>query len=119
MAYRSLALDLAPKILVGSFKPGIVDTEMQAEMRKSSEDDFPKVTFFKKLKEEKDTKFDAENDTKAHVPDPSRLDTPENVAHFCWWLLSATSDEEFPSQDWDIRDKALAPRWIGSTPLIH
>jgi NAD(P)-dependent dehydrogenase (short-subunit alcohol dehydrogenase family) len=111
MAYRCLALELAPSILVGSCKPGIVDTEMQDTMRQATEDDFPKVAFFKKLKSEKEKLFDADKDSKPHLPNRERLDTPENVAHFCWFLLDNTSKEEYSSQDWDIRDEALAARW--------
>jgi NAD(P)-dependent dehydrogenase (short-subunit alcohol dehydrogenase family) len=112
MAYRCLALELAPTVLVGSCKPGIVDTAMQDEMRLAAETDFPKVTFFKKLKEEKEKSFDKEKDSKPHLPDRSRLDTPENVAHFCWFLLTKTSKEEYSSQDWDIRDEQIASRWL-------
>jgi len=42
MAYRCLSLEWAGQVAVGSFKPGIVETEMQEEMRKASKDDFPK-----------------------------------------------------------------------------
>ena len=110
MAYKCLAMELSPNILVGSFKPGIVDTEMQGVMRLASEEDFPKVSFFKKLKTEKDKLSELE--TAPHVPNVERLDTPENVAHFCWFVLTKTTNEEFPSQDWDIRDESLASRWL-------
>ena len=112
MAYRCLALDLEPAILVGSFKPGIVDTEMQDTMRLATEQDFPKVSFFKKLKQEAEKQADPEKDTKPHVPIRERLDTPENVAHFAWFLLDKTGDAEYSTQDWDIRDEALASRWL-------
>ena len=112
MAYRCLALELAPSVLVGSCKPGIVDTEMQDAMRLATEEDFPNVTFFKKLKTEKEKTFDAEKDLKPHFPETGRLDTPENVAHFCWFLLNKTNSEEYSSQDWDIRDQAIANRWL-------
>src|SRR4051812_48829622 len=105
MAYKCLALDLEPTILVGSFKPGIVDTEMQDEMRKASDGDFPKVTFFKKLKIEAEKLADPAKDLKPHLPNRERLDTPENVAHFAWFLLEETADGEYSSQDWDIRDE--------------
>jgi len=112
MSYRCLALELAPSILVGSCKPGIVDTEMQTEMRQATETAFPKVSYFKKLKMEKDKVFDPSKHTKPHVPSREHLDTPENVAHFVWWLIHDTTAEEYPSQDWDIRDPLLAARWV-------
>ena len=110
MAYQCLNLDLSPKVLVGSFKPGIVDSEMQDEMRKASKDDFPQVEFFKKLKTELDDKKSSLSD-KATLPDRQRLDTPENVALFTWFLLNETSDEEYPKDDWDIRDDKHFSRW--------
>lgn len=115
MAYQCLALDLAPRgILVGSFKPGIVDTEMQQEMRLASAGDFPKADFFKRLRQEQldhDSKGEAATG-KPHAPSRDRLDTPDNVAHFAWFLLHDTSDAEFPSHDWDIRDDKVGERWI-------
>ncbi|KAH9255107.1 hypothetical protein BASA81_006866 [Batrachochytrium salamandrivorans] len=114
MAYRCLALDLEPKgILVGSFKPGIVDTEMQQEMRLASVGDFPKADFFKKLRQEQLNHHSGEEVAgKPHAPSRDRLDIPDNVAHFAWFLLHDTSDAEFPSHDWDIRDDKIGLRWI-------
>jgi hypothetical protein len=79
-------------------------------MRLASPRDFPKVDFFKKLKTSMD---ESEPHKGPHVPDPTKLDTPENVAHFAYWLLARTSDADFQGQDWDIRDESLGERWIG------
>ena len=43
------------------------------------------------------------------LPNTERLDVPENVALFAWWLLASTSDEEFPAQDWDRRNVPVRP----------
>jgi len=70
------------------------------------------VDFFKRLKtghEEWKAKASSLHLSKPQIPDPERLDTAENVAAFTWWLLTKTTDAEFVSQDWDIREEK---RWI-------
>ena len=104
MLYQCLNLDWKGRVAVGSFKPGIVDTEMQEQMRRASPEDFPKVDYFKKLKTSHDEYYGTEKRQPdvPHIPDLSRLDTAENVAHFAWYLLSKTSDAQFASKDWCV-----------------
>jgi benzil reductase ((S)-benzoin forming) len=117
MAYKCLALEfknLNLGVLCGSMKPGIVDSEMQDEMRKSSETDFPKVKRFKDLRQGLEKKLEqGEVPSGPHLPDVNALDTADNVAHFTWFLLTKTSNEEYDTVDWDIRDEELVKRWVG------
>lgn len=88
---------------------------MQEEMRKSTGDDFPKVDFFKRLKRNlEDTKEEEKKKmaSNAHFPDREKLDVVENVGKFAVFLLRDTSEAEYSSQDWDIRDADLAKRWV-------
>ena len=121
MAYRVLALEFREtnrNVLVGSVKPGIVTSEMQDEMRLASKEDFPSVDKFKRLKQSLDKKAQtASVDTPPTFPDRDALDTPENVAHFLWFLLDKTTEEEFDKDDWDIRDEAIASRWVSPPRL--
>jgi len=123
MAYRCLELEFREAgrgVLVGSTKPGIIDTPMQDEMRLAADADFPKAKRFRQLKEGLGRKAGAAPPPPTTVerlelpprfPDPEALDTPENVAHFIWFLLTQTTEEEYGSHDWDVRDKSIASRW--------
>jgi NAD(P)-dependent dehydrogenase (short-subunit alcohol dehydrogenase family) len=109
---REFRETLGGKVVVGSFKPGIVDTAMQGNIRQSSVEDFPSVQAFKKFKD-----MAVRGDVKKAYPPPNgALDTPENAAHFAEFLLLGTSDDEFAGKDndneWDIRNKAFYHRWI-------
>lgn len=54
-AYRVLNEELKSQgVLVGSVRPGVVDTEMQREIRSSTADSFPQVQNFINLKAKKD-----------------------------------------------------------------
>ena len=96
MMYRCLSMELSPYgILVGSIRPGVVDTPMQTEIRGYAGDPqhFPSHKKFCTLHE------------------TGQLEQPENVAAYCHWLLSETSDEEFCAEEWDIRNSADDERW--------
>lgn len=82
-------------ILVGSARPGVVDTPMQAEIRALDETAFPDVDAFRKLKEN------------------GQLTTPETVARFFAWLLLDADAAQFREHENDIRDAELATRWQG------
>ena len=97
MMYRCLSEELSRQhdILVGSVRPGVVDTPMQAEIRgyDGDPDNFPMKA-----------KFDA-----LHAE--SRLERPEDAAAFFHWLLSEVGDEEFRAEEWDIRNCKEDSRW--------
>lgn len=52
MHARASQLDEVPGLWVGSVAPGVVDTEMQADIRAASEDDFPLRARFEAMKRE-------------------------------------------------------------------
>ena len=117
-----LRLELTPMgILVGSARPGVVDTPMQGRLR---ELDFPDVDRFKSMKAKRDAVVaagQAEGGAAAAsaapvaTPPPAgMLDSAENSAAFLHWLLTATSDTEFSSSAWDSRDAAHHARWTAA-----
>ena len=86
MMYRCLSEELSSHdVLVGSARPGVVDTPMQDETRgfDGPSEHFPMQTKFHSLHE------------------TGKLETPDNVAAYFHWLLSEMSDEEFCAQEWD------------------
>ncbi|KAL7526137.1 hypothetical protein ACHAXR_001337 [Thalassiosira sp. AJA248-18] len=96
MMYQCLSAELSPhNILVGSVRPGVVDTPMQDEIREFNgpADHFPMQKKF----------FD--------LHDNDQLEKPENVAAYFHWLLSEVGDEEFCEQEWDIRKSKDDARW--------
>jgi benzil reductase ((S)-benzoin forming) len=105
---------LGGHVVVGSFKPGVVDTSMQGTIRDASESAMPVVGTFKIMKEKAGAAVN--NALKARPPPKGALDTPENVAFFAEYLLLGTTDEEFVNVDdpseYDIRNAELFPRWI-------
>lgn len=82
-------------ILVGSARPGVVDTPMQAEIRALDEAAFPDVDAFRKLKEN------------------GQLTSPDTVGRFLAWLLLDADAAQFREHENDIRDAELARRWQG------
>lgn len=115
---REFRETLGGKVLVGSFKPGVVDTSMQGTIREATSDSMPIVENFKKMKEKTSQSSTA---TKARPPPAGALDSPENVAFFAEYLLAGTTDEEFANKDdsneYDIRNKELFPKWINPDQL--
>jgi benzil reductase ((S)-benzoin forming) len=109
MVYRLLKAELAPRgIAVGSARPGVVDSEMQAAIRAG---DFPDRGRFVALHEKR--RADA---VATAAPPDGGLDDARNVAAFLHWLLTGPPADEFSAAEWDVRDKAHHARWTG-TPL--
>uniref|UniRef100_A0A7S2YFU2 NAD(P)-binding protein n=1 Tax=Entomoneis paludosa TaxID=265537 RepID=A0A7S2YFU2_9STRA len=102
-------------VVVGSFKPGVVDTSMQGTIRAASQDSMPVVENFRNMKAKTE---EAKNSAphKARPPPKGALDSPDNVAFFAEFLLLGTTDEEFANasdtNEYDIRDSKLYPLWI-------
>ncbi len=80
-------------VLVGSVRPGVVDTPMQAHIRQQTPDHFPAVERFVKLKEN------------------GQLYAPEDAADFILWVLFKTGDKQFTEQEWNIGDSEHYQRW--------
>lgn len=97
MMYRCLALELSrDNVLVGSLRPGVVDTDMQVPIREFAG---PKDTFPMKSKF-----IDLHKDGK--------LETPENVARYCHYMLSSVDGEEFIVDEFDIRNDKANENWL-------
>lgn len=87
MIYQILNLELnARGIVVGSFMPGVVDTNMQNNIRVSSTKQLPGVANFTNLKHN------------------NELRNPEQVAAVIYNFLLKTTDEVFSQKDWRIDD---------------
>lgn len=96
MMYKCLSAELSQhNILVGSLRPGVVDTPMQDGIREydGPAENFPMYQKFSDLKES------------------GTLEKPDNVATFFHWLLSEVGDEEFVAQEYDIRNFKDDERW--------
>ncbi|NOX90074.1 MAG: SDR family NAD(P)-dependent oxidoreductase [Calditrichaeota bacterium] len=88
MVYQVLNQELNEKgIFVGSVRPGVVDTPMQNQLRKTKREVFPAIDRFLQLKEE------------------GKLIPPEKVAEFIADVLIKTDDREFSEQEWDYREQ--------------
>jgi benzil reductase ((S)-benzoin forming) len=113
--------NLGGKVVVGSFKPGVVDTSMQSVIRESPAESMPIVDNFKAMKDKTLTQTSEDAPFEARPPPNGALDSPDNVAFFAEWLLLGTSDEEFSnsnaSNEYDIRDATLYPKWIPEVNL--
>ncbi|MRH77302.1 SDR family NAD(P)-dependent oxidoreductase [Spiribacter sp. C176] len=87
MAYEILRQELDERdVAVGSLRPGVVDTPMQALIRSQTEADFPAVEQFQALKSS------------------GSLATPEQVAAYMHNVLEKTDAGLFSAQEWDIRN---------------
>jgi benzil reductase ((S)-benzoin forming) len=94
MLYQCWRVELRERgILVGSARPGVVDTPMQAEIRALDPSTFPDVEAFRQLKSE------------------GQLAAPATVARFLAWLLLEADAAQFAEHENDIRDASLMPRW--------
>ncbi len=80
-------------VLVGSVRPGVIDTPMQHHIRTQTPERFPAVDRFIKLKQN------------------GQLHTPEDAADFVQWALLETGDKQFIEQEWNISDEEHAQRW--------
>lgn len=94
MLYQCWNAELRDRgVLVGSARPGVVDTPMQATIRGLGEDAFPDVEHFRRMKSD------------------GVLLPPETVARFLSWLLLKADADTFVAQEHDIRDENLARHW--------
>lgn len=96
MMYHCLSKELSRHgVLVGSVRPGVVDTPMQDEIRAfdGPSRNFPTIGKFLSLHE------------------TGKLKRPDYVATYFHWLLSELSDEEFGTEEWDIRKSENDERW--------
>lgn len=111
---------LGGKVVVGSFRPGVVDTSMQGAIRGAPVDVMPMVKKFQDLKDKAEQAGVGVTD-RPRPPPEGALDTPENVAFFGEYLLLGTTDEEFANKndpgEYDIRNKELFPKWIAPEDL--
>lgn len=83
MLYQVLREELRDReIAVGSVRPGVVDTPMQALIREQPEERFPGVQRFRELKE------------------TGQLNDPEAVAAFVLKLLTETDAERYSAEEW-------------------
>lgn len=120
MLWRMLREELRPAgIVVGSARPGVVDTGMQTYIRTAATDEAcPSRARFVQLhvrRAELDASSGEERGEGVGAPPPKdALDTPANVAVFLDWLLHDTAEEEFAASEWDIRDAAHQTRWAVS-----
>ncbi len=83
----------AQDIAVGSLRPGVVDTPMQALIREQTPENFPRVERFLKLKEQ------------------GLLRSPAEVADFCRWLLLEPDPQRFAAHEWDIGNPEHTADW--------
>lgn len=101
MIYQCLNEELSKhNIHVGSVKPGVVDTNMQAEIRASSTMNTTQQTGFKRLKEE------------------NQLVQPKTVARFLSWLLLKVDAQSFKAKEWDIYETSHHSHWAQTNELI-
>lgn len=81
-------------VAFASVMPGIIDTDMQAQIRDASHMSAEKVDFFKRLHQEK------------------QLLSSATVAEFLCWLLLDVDAAQYVSQEWDIYDQSHHPAWL-------
>ncbi len=93
--YQVLKEELAPRgVQVGSVRPGVVDTPMQAHIRSLSAEAFPNVAMFREMKES------------------GQLTSPEEAGQFLCWLLLETEPDFFVEREYDIREPELRELWL-------
>ncbi len=88
------------QIAFASVMPGIIDTNMQAEIRVASFMDADKADFFKRLYREK------------------HLLMPATVALFLCWLLINIDKTQYVSKEWDIYDETHHHAWLVSPHVV-
>lgn len=81
-------------VAFASVMPGIIDTEMQGQIRKAELMDEEKRNFFKTLHHE------------------GRLISTKTVALFLCWLLLDLDKNIYISKEWDIYDKSHHQYWL-------
>lgn len=126
MQTEATASNQGVKLAVSSVQPGIVESPMQEVIRAASDSSMPDVSFFRSLKENEYKEGHSVGDVACqsgslpplpppHCPPTDGLDTADNAAHFCNFLLNEMSQEEFVSKEWDIRDSSHWKRWVKTT----
>ncbi|KAL7574468.1 hypothetical protein ACA910_015836 [Epithemia clementina (nom. ined.)] len=118
---------LGGHVVVGSFKPGVVDTNMQGMIRDANPESMPMVQTFRNLKANAKESLSSpalggDSAPKTARPPPKgALDTPDNVAFFAEYLLLGTTDEEFANANDDnehsIQDASKFELWIDPSNL--
>lgn len=94
MLTQSWNTELAGRnVLVGSARPGVADTPMQATIRALTPEAFPNVEAFRRMKDE------------------GALIPPEEVGRFLAWMLLDADAEQFAGAERDIRDEGLEAYW--------
>ena len=96
MMYRVLAAELShDNILVGSVRPGVVDTPMQDTVRgfDGQSSHFPMHNKFIDLHSQ------------------GKLECPDTVATYLHWILKEVNDDEFCREEWDKRLSIDDLRW--------
>jgi gluconate 5-dehydrogenase len=78
---------------VGSFRPGLVDTEMVRRFMALSEHDFPARASYDEY------------------VSAGRIASPDAIARFATWLLLDVPTDRFTATDWDVRDRAHHEHW--------
>ena len=88
------------RVAFASVMPGIIDTEMQEQIRDASHMDAEKIDFFRRLKHEK------------------QLISPATVALFLCWMLLDTEKMRYVSKEWDIYDQTHHHEWLVSPHCV-
>ncbi len=87
MVYEVLKAELGNRgVAIGSLRPGVVDTPMQALIREQTPEDFPAVDQFRAMKANQ------------------QLTTPDDCARFIAAVLLETDAARFTKREWDIRE---------------
>lgn len=96
MVYQVLREELRDRgISVGSLRPGVVDTPMQALIREQPPERFPMVQRFLDL----------------HAT--GQLESPAEVAGCVAWLLLDAGEEAFSASEWSFTDPEHRKHWGG------
>lgn len=89
-----------PQMAFSSVMPGIIDTDMQALIRRAEFMDEDKRHFFLALHRE------------------GRLLAADTVASFLCWLLLDVDKEQFVSKEWDIYDTSHHQSWLAAPQQV-
>lgn len=94
LAMLTRCWQLETTIAIASVMPGIIDTNMQAQIRHANHMDEETQEFFKQLQHNK------------------QLLNPATVAIFLCWLLLDIDKEHYVSREWDIYDSTHHQAWL-------
>lgn len=94
MVYQVLRQELRDRnIAVGSLRPGVVDTPMQALIREQPPERFPMVQRFLDL----------------HAT--GQLEDPDEVARFTAWLMLEVDADAYSAAEWSFTEPAHREKW--------